>query len=718
MMISLIHDRKESVKQKAMPSPDVSFIFLADGPCTAASFRPEEDYNQYWCRRDALVRITHAALYNNQAVCDDVAFMYIDNGSNDDNDKSESISGKKRDYNEISNNKNLPVIGVICMSDKIKQYVPIPTEGALIKSWKESVIYADHHNDKKLILSSVFNTNCRDIDSNSNRRFDVNQVQNSSVIVTSNNAWTEIVLIPQLQHLVKPLVATSDDIVPPNSNMETLDKRQLLRILQSQCPLSFLREHNLNSNEAIVLKKTNFNTMKDIYIKWCQQQRKMEVVAPSSGNVTLNEHENKLRDTFLVLLYRNLYKHYIYLKSNGLIAASTSVSDVAKHVTVLLLHEDYPVELPVFGDKPNSSNVDKVICIFGAVRDMTNNEVKFLLIAAEFLQIKVVGCNLGRTAEFTSKIVTSVISHACNHRFINACKMLPVVSSVNYSTKLDPLRGWTWDGSSTITTTSTISSIKSTAILEVVYYAPYVSDDISLDIEHRGKFLPLIQLIISTLWRSKVLAETNQAAGASYSHDQVTILFDDNSIYTIRLVDLSPILSANHMAAPIEYNILFALQKLLIIGTSCMKKCSNTDSLSDDDLILSILPGDYKHKSDRKLIQVIDINCHKCEHDGADISSAAYDKPCTCTSDTIDLMASSTGIPHIIVFFRTKVSIDRYSHDDFSNLVLSFIYGKTKHKSKNRFYCNSSGLGYSMAQVVTILQHYHYHGRLLPSLHL
>ena len=704
-----------------MPSPNVSFIFLADGPCTAASFKPEEDSNQYWCRRDALVRITHAALYNNQAVCDDVAFMFIDNGSNDGNDKFESISGKKRDYNEInSNNIDFPVIGVICMSDKIKQYVPIPTEYALIKSWKESVMYANHHNDKKLILSSVFNTNCRDIDynSNSNRRFDVNQVQNSSVIVTSNNAWTEIILIPQLQHLVKPSVATNDDFIQSNNNIETLDKRQILRILQSQCPLSFLREHNLNSNEAIVLKKTNFNTMKDIYIKWCQQQRKMEVVAPSSTGVTLNEHENKLRDTFSVLLYRNLYKHYIYLKSNGLIDASTSVSDVAKHVTVLLLHEDYPVELPVFGDKPYSSNIDKVICIFGAVRDMTNNEVKFLLVAAEFLHVKVVGCNLGRTAEFTSKIVTSVISHACNHRFINACQLLPVVSSINYSKKLDPLRGWTWDGSSTITTTSTITSIKTTAILEVVYYAPYVISDITLDIEHRGSFLPLIQLIISTLWRSKVLAETNHAAGASYSQDKVTILFNDNSVYTIRLADLSPILSANHMAAPIEYNILFALQKLLVIGSSCMKMCLNTEALTDDELILSILPGEYKHKSDRKSIQVIDINSYKAEHDGADISSTAYDKPCTCASDTTDLMDSSTGTPHIIVFFRTKMSVDRYSRDDFSNLVLSFIYGKTKHKSKNRFYCHSSGRGYSMAQVVTILQHFHYHGRLLPSLHL
>jgi len=692
----------------------LSFIFMADGPCTAASFKPEEDFNQYWCRRDALVRITHAALYNNQAVCDDVAFVYVDNGFNEGSEKMDSISGKKRDHSELSGNfAEFPVIGVICMNDKINQYVPVPTEFALIKCWKESIMYADHHSDKKLILSSLRSTNSRDTDTtSSNRRFDVNQMQNSSVIVSSNNAWTELLLIPQLQHLVKSTIATNDESIPRDDKVGALDKRQILRILQSQCPLSFLREHSLNSNEAIVLKKINFSAMKDVYVKWCQQQQKMEVVSPASTGVTLNDHENKLRDTFLVLLYRNLHKHYVYLRSQSIIAACTSVIDVAKHVTILLLHEDYPAELPVFGDKPDSNKIDKVICVFGAVRDMANNEVKLLLAAAEILHIKVVGCNLGRTAEFTSKIVTSIISHACNHRFVNACKRLPVVASNNYTRKLDPLRGWTWDGSCTITTSSDITPVQSTALLEVVYYAQFVVSDITLDVEHRSKFLPLIQLIISTLWRSKALAETNQVAGASYSQDKITILFHDNSIYTVKLINLSVILSANHMAAPIEYNVLFALQKLLIIGGSCMMQPPSTELPADDKLIMSILPGEYKHKNERKRIHIIDIDCHKHEIDGIDISSIAYSEPCTCAC----LTASSDVTLHVILFFRTKASIDRCPHDHFSDLVISFIYGKNKHKSKNRYYCHTTCLGYSMAQFVTILQHYHYHGRLLPSL--
>lgn len=691
---------------------NISFIFLADGPCIAASFKPEEDSNQYWCRRDALVRITHAALYNNQSVCDDVAFIYIDNGVNDSSEKSEVLSGKKRDFNELNtNNSEFPVIGVICMNNKITQYVPIPNEFALIKCWKESVMYADHHTDKKLILSSVFNSNSRDTDtSNSSRRFDVNQTLNSSIVVSNSSVWTELLLIPHLQHLVKASTATADSLTPPNNNIETLDKRQILRILQSQCPLSFLRENNLNSNEAIILKKTNFTTMKDIYTKWCQQQQRVDVAATGPA---LNDHENKLRDTFLVLLYRNLYKHYLYLKSSGLVGASTAVGDVAQYVTILLLHEDYPVELPVFGDKPQSSKIDKVICIFGAVRDMTNNEVKFLLVAAEILKIKVVGCNLGRTAEFTSKIVTSVIAHACNNRFVNACKLLPAVSSANYAKKLDPLRGWTWDGSSTTTTASTVASLKPTALLEVVYYAPYAVTEITLDIEHRSKLLPLVQLIISTLWRSKVLAETNLAAGANSCQDKVTILFHDNSIFTVALTDLSPVLSANHMAAPIEYNILFALQQTLIIGGSCMRRSPSTSPLADDELILALLPNEYKHKKERKQIQVIDVDSHNHENEGIDLASLAYDEPCTCS----DPPPSSPDMPHVIVFFRSKASIDRCTYGHFSEIVLSFIYGKNKQKSKNRYYRHTSGRGFSMAQIVTILQHFHYHGRLLPALY-
>ena len=88
---------------------------------------------------------------------------------------------------------------------------------------------------------------------------------------------------------------------------------------------------------------------------------------------------------------------------------------------VLLLHEDYPHELQVFGPGPepepipgsrHAEEISRVVCVMGAVRDMYEEEERALLQTAASMRIDCVGANLGRTAEFTSKITTALNHHA------------------------------------------------------------------------------------------------------------------------------------------------------------------------------------------------------------------------------------------------------------------------------------------------------------------
>jgi len=98
-----------------------------------------------------------------------------------------------------------------------------------------------------------------------------------------------------------------------------------------------------------------------------------------------------------------------------------------------------------------------VICAMGAVRDASDEEVCALIEAALSLNMRCVGANLGRTAEFTSKIVTALVTHAREHRLYTAISALPAITTIKRGgavssgvAKLAPQRAgaWSWDGAS------------------------------------------------------------------------------------------------------------------------------------------------------------------------------------------------------------------------------------------------------------------------------
>ena len=80
-----------------------------------------------------------------------------------------------------------------------------------------------------------------------------------------------------------------------------------------------------------------------------------------------------------------------------------------------------------------------VMMVLGTVRDMTEAEHQALINVCHARGIPVVGCNLGRAPEFTSKIIHALNCHALNGRLGAAVSALPAVGKRSELTKLAPV---------------------------------------------------------------------------------------------------------------------------------------------------------------------------------------------------------------------------------------------------------------------------------------
>jgi hypothetical protein len=173
------------------------------------------------------------------------------------------------------------------------------------------------------------------------------------------------------------------------SSSSGFDKRVVLRSLQQQCTLDFLRKHGLNGSEDLVLKKRNKEAILAAHREWTQG---LGVGGAGGAGTGTEEGEGedgdatRLRQTFEVLFCRHLAPP---APSSSSSSSSTFAS--RRRVTVLLLHEDYPQELPVFGTHgPFGGGLEEgsdsaggqagqaghtVVCVLGAVRDTSDAEV-------------------------------------------------------------------------------------------------------------------------------------------------------------------------------------------------------------------------------------------------------------------------------------------------------------------------------------------------------
>lgn len=309
--------------------------------------------------------------------------------------------------------------------------------------------------------------------------------------------------------------ATSPDL---DLDIAAMDKRQLLQWLKTHCSKPFLQQQGLLGSDTLILKKKNKSNMVEIYSDWARQ---------SSCNTQRN-----IKDSDLINSFRE-----IFLTMRTTIDSSTSCY-------LLLLHEDYPVELPVFGPSSAPSPAEKVeiICALGCVRDCSDRETGALIAAAQSLGIACVGANLGRTAEFTSKILTALVAHHLAGRMHRAVRSLPLLPCL-LKEEEEEVGGERWASLEAIAQSSFLKKLskrheshsndmkerdrKSTKTrsedgrpdlptqpslcqcdFRVAAWLPILPSEIDTALgEARESLHGLIQLLVSTLWRSRLASE-------------------------------------------------------------------------------------------------------------------------------------------------------------------------------------------------------------------
>ena len=459
------------------------------------------DQTQWWSRRDALCRIINASIWKNKYIpyCFIIdSCLFFENQSininiNDDMKhyyfRPILIHHANQIYNNIirNNNNNNNALNHVNNNNNCRNILPI--ENILIKQWKEVFIknqYNVYSNISSILKdNNDDNDNKHDIISGNNEPWKEMELINNYILSNDNKNYNNT---RRTTSNARMNIDNNSSRSGNSSNISedhSLDKREMLAILQSKCSIEFLREHSLNGSMKLILKKMNFEKIHHIYTLY-SNNNKMNIkinlkeyslivnkhidneinndnynYAYNNGTKITSDNYRKLVNSFKVLLLGMIVRaRQCYRSKRRSIRRrrndnddgddggddSNDKTNVVFKTTLLLLHEDYPYELPVFGMdnddndnddghySKNSSYPNFIICFMGAVRDATSDEEKAVIEAATLLHIDYIGANLGRTAEFTSKIVTSLIGHTIANKLHQAVANLTLRYQNNNNT--------------------------------------------------------------------------------------------------------------------------------------------------------------------------------------------------------------------------------------------------------------------------------------------
>ncbi len=478
-----MEQQQQQQQQQRRQHADLSFIVLCDGPTYPSSWKPQDDRTQWWARRDALTRIAAAALWQRMGTPYPFtsSFVMLFNELHSSSSSPSSSMGST----------TRTISALYMYAQGVTRIMPVPTEYAVISACKaafscQAASVADINNRRG--LSDVFHS-LPAYDNSVHCCRDVSCVVDSSIALMASEAKGAKVFGGGNGSKRYSGVACAS---------HAMDKREMLRAMQTTQDMDFLRKHGLTGSEALVLKKKNAGAIRAAYDAWRNgtQTQQKDLSAPSlAGSAAVEGGQNKgienqldeerSADDKLLRAMKTVLEKCMKSTANANSATSTAhVSAVScsgggihdgdssrSETVLLLLHEDYKAELPVFGDEEGGgcgnwtgggggdcSRPMRLICVLGAVRDCSTTEEQALLRAASALGIKAVGANLGRTAEFTSKIITALNAHNVSGRLAQAVRRLPAIDIHATSDdlpdqqqsgalqKLPPVRGWTWDG--------------------------------------------------------------------------------------------------------------------------------------------------------------------------------------------------------------------------------------------------------------------------------
>ncbi|RYH17025.1 hypothetical protein EON65_29240 [archaeon] len=607
----------------------VAFIVLNDGPCGCFSFRPNEDGNQWWSRRDALVRIIRAACWqSNQQPNDTVHSLNILFHTSPDKESKGKTSNVAGEVDIIGVSSIFPnkvcVPGVVPMETTIIQ--------ALRSSFQEAEQESKGHNSHRggsLVMQ---------VDS---KVFRYNETSRTSSYPTHGT---------------------------PSSN---LSKKDMVHFMQQGTDIDFLRKYKLNGSIELVLKKVNKDDIQAAYSAY--QQAQLAGSGKESTKRTENAGYKKSLESSILQIFNSILSESKKRKREE---TTPSSAPAGADTIVLFLHEDYPQELPIFlnnsiPELQKSLPFKKVVCVLGGVRDIYPIEVDTILQVARQLHLPVLGANLGKVAEFTSKIIISMVYHSKNARLFDAVAHLwrqeqqqkEAHADASNSESLDITLHSIYSTNNAVNGRGIVAPHNPQEIvlsnstkdhLIVVASLPMLFTQVSLVLEHRAQHVDLIQLLVATLWRSRIVHHTSVDSVARHStHSDIVLIDSDLNVFQISQHTIVELITLYHIAAPSEYQVLDMVVKLVQqhvetdkdddasvrhdnngASENCFfKSNANRQAASVDQVLQDILPEIYsalKSSTEVRLVNCYDASfmgsCRKCDSLTDNFVDSIYDR--------------------------------------------------------------------------------------------
>lgn len=329
-------------------------VLLASGQGSdASSYRPNRD-NQWWNRRDALVRCVAAFLFGPGHVPNVAATTTGSSSSNDkDGDQRELVILFDGDLSRLHTTYQQPRGGALRSGDDDF----VPTEKNILEVWKRCC------QEPGVVIST--------------KGFGSQLITSSSGPDANGGTGTT------------GTVSTSHSGIVLGSKSS---KRDLLDFLHAHTSVEFLRLHRLNASATVILRKANKESLLKIYQEWRKVQNS-NGAAPHSKSKGPSDSKRMDGSDLAPIL------HELLKPSNG-----------CQETLAAILHESSD-ELPL-AVCSSATTRRRQLCLFlGAVRDMTTGEINALQAACREANTPLCRVRLGPVAEFTSKILSVVAFH-------------------------------------------------------------------------------------------------------------------------------------------------------------------------------------------------------------------------------------------------------------------------------------------------------------------
>lgn len=342
-------------------------------------------------------------------------------------------------------------------------------------------------------------------------------------------------------------------------------KRDACSILQSTCPVDYLRRHRLNVSLELALRKFNKSKLQSI---WEEYSASCSGAGSSSEDGKRGGKVNSAQATGSEGDGGKMERTFRAILSNAKASNENTIAAI--------MHESCDAELPCWGWDCQTRDGEEgggagamtapqhVFIVLGAVRDMTPAENDALSSACGTVGIPLVPCRLGPVPEFTSKIVSVACFHF--HKGVLGSSLFELWRRQRKRT--ERAEGW----SNSLPPPTPKDRMKRT--LHTVAIVPMDGKSLTFDPNSRNRTLwCMVRLCVCSLWRSKLAsssdASSSSSAGGSLEN-VLTFVFTDGSHMTLNQKEFISALAEKHQAAPSERQILEEL-------------CSRRDATDNDN---------------------------------------------------------------------------------------------------------------------------------------